>query len=215
MLKITLFLFTISFGSIVFCQNSNIEIGLIGGPEYFSVRGFENVSEQYKGSIGYSSGIAISIKNSFAFNLGLLYEDNHFLIENENNPQHKYLGQGNFNLFRIPVNIDFGLNKNKQLFMRIGIFTSIISHASIQIYEYGGNPEIVTDQTDDVQFADFGLTGGLGFQHSISEKARLYIILENNLGILNINKNEFDSSPFKLNGINLSFGISYMINRKS
>lgn len=118
------------------CQNTSLELGLIGGPEYFSVRGFDIADENYKGAVGYSTGILMTFRNSFTLNTGLLYEDNRFLIKNENNPQHKFLGQGNIKLLKIPLNID--INLNEYIYLRIGVFTGIIRHVSTEIYEYGG-----------------------------------------------------------------------------
>ncbi|MCF8225956.1 MAG: PorT family protein [Bacteroidales bacterium] len=191
-----------------FGQDTKCQIGVVGGPSFYWIRG-EGIEPESHSGIGYSLGLTLEYRfnNNFAFESGIYYFNRKFYYETPPTVlNYSNLSNTEYRFINFPLKTKYYIGKQKNIFIGTGLALSRVMYAITTIYD-----PLLDDQPfflNDIEFYDkfqAKFIGNIGYKFALSEKADIYIEIVDYLGLLNIT-----TSPHpirKSNSLNLLLGL--------
>lgn len=219
--------FIIFLSNLNFAQNKH-RLGVIGGPNYFSLTGtdLENTESQY----GYFFGFSYEYKlnDNFSLVTGIALDKK--IIDYNSQASYQYVGENgdlleeNFTIstvnkykyFTVPLLLRYSFGKKKSFFANGGVFIAAsgknkkstkITYQTLGYNYYAPtHGEYNFPLADDISGADYGLSFGIGKIFILNDKLNFLIELRNNLGVAN---NVNSGATIKTNTLNLIAQLSF------
>ena len=215
-----LILITLIFSSsFIFGQINKMEIGLEMGPSLKTLYGNDVIENYNDLSFGFSSGLTfqynfpklVSIRTNISFERKGLTAKGISTDKYGNE-----IGEGtihvNFDYLTMPILGRLTFGKKINYFVNAGPYLGYLIKQNDVTEAIGEYPKSETDNTDNFERLDFGITAGLGISFPISSKIFISFEIRNNLGLLNISSIPvMNDASIKTNSTNLLIGIVYKI----
>ena len=209
--------------SLIFGQTNQIDIGFEGGPSLISLHGNDMI-ESYKDlSLGFSGGLTfqynfsklISLRTNISFERkGLTTKSQ--ATDEYGNPIGELTFHSNFNYLTLPLLCRLTFGKKINFYVNAGPYLGYLLKQKNITEAFGEYPKTETDNIDNFERLDFGLTTGLGMNFPIQEKLLLSVEIRNNLGLTNISSLPVvNDGSIKTNSTNLLIGIAYRIGNRN
>ncbi len=220
--KTALFLIIQGISTFVNGQVNKFDIGIEGGPSLTSIRGNDFLAEFQYPTIGYSGGLSLqyNFPKLVSIRTNISYERKGVVAKfNATDINGSVIGEIKthtfFDYLTIPLLTRFNFGSKIKFFINAGpYFGYLIKNTNIT-EEFNEFPEYISENTDDYQKFDFGLTGGLGCMLPIKNNFSLSLEIRNNLGLKNINQGiVFDDVQILMNSTNLLIGFAYRLGKR-
>lgn len=208
------------FTSTALGQVNNYELGIIGGPNWLTLKGNEVAVKNYsKPSTAYSTGLSFqyNFKKIFSIHTDVLFEKKQnianipsgtsglvYFNETDRKTEMDYL--------TIPVLLKTSFGRKRFLFIYTGIYIGAIIKDEVRHY-IAGTGYFTHDLVGNDNKTDFGATIGAGMHIPLNKKFAITLEARNNWGITNIRK-DIGKEVLKLNTANILLGIHYNFERK-
>lgn len=205
------------FGLSIPAQTNFVTIGVEGALGLASLRGNEFIDEFHNTKIGPSFGICIDYKFNKTFSLrsGTYYElkGSSFKFEAQDQsgqPLGTVHGSLNLHYLTIPLLIRTSVGNKVNYFINTGPYIGFLIQPTTHFDAIKNIPEINSDETKSYKNIDIGLSVGIGFNYSISNKLALSFEVRDNLGLTSINENQlFHDGSIKTNAFYFIIGYYY------
>ena len=209
--------------SLIFGQTNQINVGFEGGPSLISLYG-NDVVESYKDlSFGFSCGLTFQYNFSKLISLrtNILFERKGLSTKKQatdeyGNPFGELTFHSNFNYLTLPLLGKLTFGKKIKFYVNAGPYLGYLLKQKDITEAFNEYPKTESDNTDNFERLDFGVTTGLGMNFSIHENLLLSVEIRNNLGLPNISSLPIvNDGRIKTNSTNLLIGIAYRIGNKN
>ena len=208
--------------SLLYGQNNKFDIGLEMGPSLKSLRGNDFLDNNNELSFGFSCGLAfqynftklVSIRTNLTFERKGLTNKSQ-ATDITGNSIGELTFHSNFDYLTIPILGRLTFGKKINFFVNAGPYIGYLIKQTDLTEAFGEFPKTETDNTDNFNRIDFGLTTGLGVVLPINDRLLFTIEIRNNLGFYNISSLPVvNDVTIKTNSTNLLIGISYRFENK-
>ena len=213
-----LVLITLIFSSsLIFGQTNKFEVGLEMGPSLISLRGNDILENHKDLSFGFSSGLTfqynfpkfLSIRTNISFERkGLTTKG--MATDEYGNEIGEITFHSNFNYLTVPLLGRLTIGKKIKFFVNAGPYVGYLIKQKDVTEAFGDNPKTETDNTDNFEKLDFGITTGLGASFPIYNRLLISLEIRNNLGLTNISSVPVvNDGVIKTNSTNFLIGVAY------
>lgn len=192
-------------------------IGFNVGPSISVFHG-SDYAENFRSKTGLAAGITYqyAFNTTFALHTGLLYESKGITSRVTLDPfDIDVRTRSNFSYLAIPVLFRAHLMPDKKLrpFINAGpYFGFLMRQMNVQRSDNNGNIDIErTNNTDNFNAFDVGLSGGIGLDFLITSNMHLDLEVRDNLGFYNINESNDADFRLKNNSLNFLIGMQFSI----
>lgn len=219
---ITIFI-SILFINPIYSQDSNIEIGIEGGPSLTFFRGESNQTRFSDPSFTSVLGVTFqkNFSKTFSLRTGLAYENKGAIIQDvftndTGSPIGSYESRFSYHYLNIPLLAKLSFGNKTKFFLNGGPFLGYLikrtfSYPLISV----GKEAPITSTIDNTKYSkriDLGLSGGLGLSFSLGKKVNLNTELRYNYGLINTNSSLVNRNQItKTNSVNFLIGLLFKL----
>lgn len=218
MKKILLFIQLFILAIITFGQQGKVNLGIEGSPTYTFLRGNEMLEEYNEPTFAYAVGLLLQYNNSEHISIvtNITYERKGCVaMTSKTDPVGNVIGNifinNNFDYISVPVLFRFTIGKKVKYFINAGPFLSyLVSHS--EVIEGTNMPSKFNSYIDLFKRYDLGISAGLGFILTSSDKRAYFIEIRNNLGLVNISDTPvYNNGTIKTNSTNFLIGVAFFL----
>jgi len=200
----------------------DLQIEVIGGPALTSLYGSSLVRSIYKTSINFSAGAGVSYRvlGKSYLNARLLFDKKgakgDLLITVDNNEKYSYIIRENYSYITLPIQWQQEFGTKIRFRAGAGVYGAYLVHENSKLDaqgDYSGQGMKNHEEfngTSQYNRADFGISASAGTYIPLSQSLQFLIGINDNLGLLKINKQPGVLAP-KHNSLALTTGVSFKL----
>jgi len=204
--------------------SQGLEIELSGGPTLTSLRGNDDIENNYDRTNNFSTGLGINYlyKGKSILNIRFLYDrkgavgESYIVLRDE---QNQVIGEGvvinksTFEYITMPIQWGQRFGKKVKYQFGVGFYTGFLLKQEQTSEGLNGLVNSNEDNTDSFKKLDFGLSASFSAFFPVKDLFLIKIGLEDNLGLVNTSdvpvKND---GTIKHNSLGISVGLSFRVN---
>ncbi len=204
--------------------SQGLEIELSGGPTLTSLRGNDDIENNYDHTNNFSTGLGINylFKGNSIIDIKLLYDkkgamgESYIVLRDE---QNQVIGEGvvtnksTFDYITMPIQWGQRFGQKVKYQFGVGLYAGFLIKQEQTGEGLNGLVNSNEDNTDNFKKFDFGLSASFSVLFPIKESFLIKMGLEDNLGLVNASdvpvKND---GTIKHNSLGLSIGLIFKVN---
>lgn len=201
-------------------QIGPVEIGVVGGPTLFSIRGYMEQERNSNPAISYAIGLNFEsrLTDRIALKTNLLFEDNRFLYFSSSFPTDDNIASSLvYNAIALPISGIYYLGKHQRLRIGLGICISWMLNGKSTYYAINSEDEFTLDAMQNYTNFNYGISGSIGYTVPISTRINFMVDIVNTVGlkdIFTVQASDISHTPnidhtLKTNSLRMFFGVSY------